>query len=289
MTRGFLFIAEQCIDRQERIELFRGRPIESATGRVLLHAADETGRTQCDYASDELTLAGQPWTASYLPHLARCHQCTELTHAATAGQPRRDAVLPAVASGVDIRTAHESGAENNAVAALRDVLAEHDLRRWMFTDLVIIDESVRGGFSHPLTLSPARLVRRPALALTTFLHEQLHWMEGPGTEAAADEAAHLWPDPEPPPAGAADPKSSWIHMAVCALEYHSLAEVIGAQAATTELTQHKGYSWIYGQILASPDRFKDFLDRHGLHIPSEPPVPRRYFGEQWWTLPDSDI
>jgi hypothetical protein len=57
----------------------------------------------------------------------------------------------------------------------------------MFTDLVVIDETMRGGVSHPLTLSPAPLVRRPARALSMFVHEQLHWMEGPGVEAAAVE------------------------------------------------------------------------------------------------------
>jgi hypothetical protein len=74
----------------------------------------------------------------------------------------------------------------------------------MFTDLVVIDETIRGGVSHPLTLSPAWLMRSPSRALSMFVHEQLHWMEGPGTEAAAVESSRRWPDPPPPPAGAAD-------------------------------------------------------------------------------------
>jgi hypothetical protein len=280
-----LFIAEQCIDRQERTEEFRGRLIDCSTGRVLLHAVDHTGRTRCGCGSEEMTFRWQPWEAGYLPHLSRCRRCAELTDEGTHGEPRGDADLSAPASGVDIRAAHGTEAENHASAALRDVLAEHDLRRWMFTDLVTIDETISGGFSHPLTLSPPLLVERPALALTTFMHEQLHWMEGPGTEAAADEAARLWPDPPPLPAGGTDPRSTWIHVSVCALEYHSLAEIIGAADAAAELRQHQGYSWIYGQILDSPDRLHGFLGRHGLQTPSEPPVPRRYFGEQWWTAP----
>ena len=59
------------------------------------------------------------------------------------------------------------------------VLAEHDPRRRMFTDLVTIDDTIRGGVSHPLTMIPGLLVQRPALALTTFLHEELRWLEGP--------------------------------------------------------------------------------------------------------------
>jgi hypothetical protein len=32
------------------------------------------------------------------------------------------------------------------VTGLRSVLAEHDLRRWIVTDLVMVDSSIRGGF-----------------------------------------------------------------------------------------------------------------------------------------------
>jgi hypothetical protein len=101
----------------------------------------------------------------------------------------------------------------------------------MFTDLVMIDQTIRGGVSHPLTLSPAPLMRSPVRPLSMFLHEQLHWMEGPGTEAAAVEFSRRWTDPPPPPAGAADPRSTWIHLSVCALEYLSLAEILGSAAA----------------------------------------------------------
>ena len=187
---------------------------------------------------------------------------------------------------MDIRTAHGTGGENAARAALRAVLAEHDLRRWMFTDLVTIDETIRGGLSHPLTISPRLLVQRPALALTTFLHEQLHWLEGPGTEARSAEASERWPDPPPLSAGGADdPTSTWLHMSVCAREYHSLSEILGPSAAAAELREHAGYSWIYGQILASPGWFSSFLHQHGLHVPAQPPVPRRGFSETRWASP----
>jgi hypothetical protein len=103
-------------------------------------------------------------------------------------------------------------------------------------------------------------------------------MEAPGTEAAAAEFSRRWPDPPPAPAGAADPRSTWIDLSVCALEYFSLAELLGPAAAAAELSSYEGYTWIYGQILASPGWFSDTLQRHDLQVPSQPPVPRRYFG-----------
>jgi hypothetical protein len=39
-------------------------------------------------------------------------------------------------------------------------LDEPDLRRWMFTDLVMVDETIRGGLSHPLTINPRLLPQR---------------------------------------------------------------------------------------------------------------------------------
>jgi hypothetical protein len=295
MVDSHLSIAEQRIDRQARTELFRGRQIELVTGRVLLHALDDHGQSLCGHDRGQLTPVGQPWDAGYLPHLPRCQSCmAQVTDTPPPGPPAHDSPpghdsppahhdppgRAAQAGGVDIRTAHDTGHENAASAALRAVLAEHDLRRWMFTDLVTIDEAIRGGLSHPLTISPRLLVQRPALTLTTFLHEQLHWLEGPGTGSASAEASKRWPDPPPLPAGGGtDPTSTWLHMSVCALEYHSLSEILGPSAAAAELRQHAGYSWIYGQILASPDWFSGFLHRHGLQIPAQPPVPRRCFSE----------
>jgi hypothetical protein len=244
----------------ERTDVLDGHQIKVVTGRVLLHALD----------SDERPLCG---------HDRELGELDAEKHGPGRTGP------PAPATGVDIRTAHGADSESTAAAALAAVLDTYDLRRWVFTDVVTVDESIRGAFSHPLTTSPGRLTHRPAMALTTFIHEQLHWTEdGPGIEGATAEASQRWPDPPPPPAGCRSAQSTWLHMSICALEYQSLSEIIGQAAATTELAQHVVYSWVYEQILADPPWFADYLRRHGLTVPEQPPVPRRYFGDAWWTL-----
>jgi hypothetical protein len=286
MTRT-LTVAEQCIDRHERTEVFEGHQISVATGRVLLHALDAGERALCGHDRDQLTPIDRKWSADYLPHLARCVHCMRAEREGTEDErPESESgtVSAAPAAGVDIRVAHGSEAEHAAAAALAAVLAAYDLRRWMFTDVVTVDESVRGGFSHPLTIGPPRLTRRPAMALTTFLHEQLHWIEGPGTTSATAEASERWPDPPPLPAGGHSAQSTWLHMSVCALEYQSLSELVGQAAAEAELAQHVSYSWLYEQILADPAWFAGYLARHGLAVSARPPVPRRYFGDDWWNL-----
>jgi hypothetical protein len=74
-VNNVLSIAEQYVDRQVRTELFRGRPLELVTGRVVLHAVDDHGQSACGLGPGQPTETGQPWHAEYLPHLPRCPGC----------------------------------------------------------------------------------------------------------------------------------------------------------------------------------------------------------------------
>lgn len=283
--------AEEIVDLRTTTEMFQGKEFSTATGRVVLHAAAEAGGTPCGRGPEQVEVIDRAWDVGYLPHIPRCRRCA--AEVGAGGQPGPELIdlaepgpLPRgrPAADVDIRLVHGSDQEKAGADALLAVLAEHDVRWWLFTDLVRVDESIRGGFSHPLTIMPRILVSRPTAALTTFLHEQLHWSaEGPGIDAATTEASSRWPDPPGPPDGAHDAGSTWLHMSVCALEFFSLAEVLGLAPAEAELRQRRHYSWIYEQILAAPDWFADFLDRHDLRLPEQAPVPRRYCGEEWWT------
>ncbi len=281
---GAMWIAEEIVDLRTINELFQGEEFPLTTGRVVLHGLDAAGRAMCGREAGGLTPIEQRWDTLYLPHLPRCPRCSGAGEAPSEWPP------PGLqATGVDVRTEHGSDSEEQGAEALRAVLAEHDLRRWMFTDLVTVDDDIRGGVSHPLTINPSSLTPRPAFAMTTFMHEQLHWLQGPGVDTATTEAGQRWPDPPPLPAGAGEARSTWLHVSVCGLEYLSLSMVLGQAEAEAELRQHRIYSWIYEQILADPEWLADFLDRHGRHVPREIPVPRRYYGPGWReTFPDEE-
>lgn len=178
---------------------------------------------------------------------------------------------------------HGSEREQEGADALRAAIAEHDVRRFLLTDAVWVNGEIKGGFSHPLTLSPATLLRGPLDALTTFLHEQMHWVQGPGLDAATTEVAERWPDPPPPPEGGYSAQSSWLHLSVCTLEHLAIGELIGPAAAAALLGQQKHYGWMYAKIIADPGWFADLLSRHGLAVPDAPQVPRRYYGNDWWS------
>lgn len=287
---GSLSVAEEVFDLQTNTEIFQGSASEMTTGRVLLHAVDGNERALCGRDSDGLTPVGRPWQPGYLPHVPRCRSCAlaagpaGLSGLQLLGPDELAAPPPGLpVTGVDIRPAHGSEREQAGADALRTVLAEHDAPRFLLTDVAWVNGEIRGGFSHPLTLSPATLLREPLAALTTFLHEQMHWVQGPGLDAATTEVAERWPDPPPSPEGSHSAQSSWLHLTVCTLEYLAIGELIGPEAATAVLSQEKHYSWMYGKILADPGWFADLLSRHGLAVPDAPQVPRRYYGDDWWS------
>jgi hypothetical protein len=285
-----LTFAEEPVAVRTVTDVFAGEEYELITGRVLLHAATADQAVLCGGDRAGLTFLSAGWEAGYLPHVSRCRSCATAAKTLLPGVPvaRHEAISgevppPVPAEQVDVRCRQGTAGELAGAAALRAVLAEHDLRRWMFTDLVVIDGSVAGGVSHPLTITPDLLVSRPASALTTFVHEQLHWLDSPGLNAAMSVARERWPDPPSRSAGGAhDVESTWLHLVVCALEYQSLTELVGRQAATTELECHRGYSWIYHQVLSDPRWFAGFLAAHQLAVPVAAQVPRRYYGAEVW-------
>jgi hypothetical protein len=285
-----LSVAEEVFDLLTTTEIFQGSESDTTTGRVLLHALDDSEGALCGGDSGSLTAVGRPWQTSYLPHAPRCRSCAlaagsaDVTGLQLLDRDELAAPPPGLpVTGVDIRTAHGSELEHEGADALRAVIAEHDVRRFLLTDAVWVNGQIRGGFSHPLTLSPATLLRGPLDALTTFLHEQMHWVQGPGMDAATTEVAERWPDPPPLPEGGHSAQSSWLHLTVCTLEYMAIGELIGTAAAAALLTRQKHYGWMYGKILADPGWFADLLSRHGLAVPDAPPVPRRYYGDDWWS------
>jgi hypothetical protein len=264
---------EQLVDLQTTSEVFRGEELTVTTARALRHALLGPDRVACGLEDVDLAPSARPWQAGRLSPELRCKECERLVPGGTGY------ALP-----FEFEQRSGSADEQKAAAALLEALAPFDVSRWIFTDLVIIDDSIRGGMSHPLTIAPKLVLRRQHSALTTFLHEQLHWLMSahPSAGAASAEARERWPVPPPSPAGGMDAPSTWMHMSVCALEYQSLSALVGREAAEAELRAHAGYSWIYSQILDDPQWFEEYFTRHNIALPNEPPIPRRYVGDGSW-------
>jgi hypothetical protein len=178
---------------------------------------------------------------------------------------------------MELRTTTGNEREVAAVAQLEGLLERYDLSRWCFTDVCRVQSMVVPR-SHPVLRLNTRHLGDDDQALSTFLHEQLHWWlyQHPGADGAIEAVRARWP--EPPGAtdgGAANAFSTWLHLVLCPLEMQAVEEVLGhdlPQAARA--SGH--YSWIYQQVQQDPSWFADLAAAHDLVPPPEAPVPSRW-------------
>lgn len=70
--------------------------------------------------------------------------------------------------------------------------------------------------------------------------------------------------------GARGETSTYLHLVVCPLEYASLIEVIGVDAARATLAGYEHYTWLYATVLRDWSYFADLLGRHGLELGDAP-------------------
>jgi len=178
---------------------------------------------------------------------------------------------------MEIRTTTGNERELAAVAQLESLLDRHDLSRWCFTDVCRIQSMVNAR-SHPVLRLNTRHLSADNQALSTFLHEQLHWwlFQHPGADDALEAVQARWPEPPgPTDGGAANDFSTWLHLVLCPLEMRAVEEVLGADLPTA-VRENGAYSWIYQQVLQDPSWFADLATAHDLVPPLGAPVPTHW-------------
>ena len=165
---------------------------------------------------------------------------------------------------------------------LRALLERYDLRRWQWTDTVVIQDGVVP-HSHPVLTLNTRFPDDSLLVLATYVHEQLHWFMGTRWEqaqAAIAEVKARYPRVAVGyPRGARDAASSYLHYLICALEYATLIELVGPDGAHRAITvwcaDH--YTDIYAAVLRESAWLDELLARHGLRdctVPDRSREPR---------------
>jgi hypothetical protein len=155
---------------------------------------------------------------------------------------------------MEIRLARNTDAEVQTRDALRRLLEKYDLRSWIYTRTILVDETATS-HSHPvLTLNTAR-TGNERLLLSLFIHEQLHWFEeerAASRDLAIERTRQSHPQvPNALPEGAKNEASTRLHLLVCYLEYQAMRELVGAaeaREAMLELSRHN-YRWVYRTVL----------------------------------------
>ena len=189
------------------------------------------------------------------------------------GPPRGIAVGTSIQ--VTVELAHDDELEQQAKERLLELLDAFDLSKWIYARRVRIDSSAEHGWSHPIiVLPPGYLLDDDRRAVSVFVHEQMHWAfnSSDSAQAAINEAKRHYPKASPPPEGARDDQSTWLHFPVCALEFGALVEIFGDLAARELLASRPFYTWIYREILEDSAWFAAYLRRHDLVLPDVPEI-----------------
>ncbi|MGH7469200.1 MAG: hypothetical protein ACRENP_14690 [Longimicrobiales bacterium] len=167
---------------------------------------------------------------------------------------------------IEIQLKNDSQTERAARAQMVAIFAKYDLKPYVFTHRILIEDGIIP-HSHPILTLSTGYHDRELEALATFLHEQMHWRvdeeRDPKAKAAIAEFQSLFPDaPDRSGGGARDRFSTYLHLVVCDLELQSMTRLVGAERARETLRAANHYRWIYDRVL-NDARIREVNRRHG--------------------------
>jgi len=185
-------------------------------------------------------------------------------------------VALAAQTGLEITLKQGSAREGQTRDQLQRLLKNYDLSRWIFTKTIVIDDRAIP-HSHPVLTLHTRHLHDDELLLSTFVHEELHWLlvnKGKATDEAITDLQALFPTvPGKPPEGAQDEHSTYLHLIVCFLEYDADKELLGELQARQVMdfwaTDH--YTWVYKTVLERPRDIAGVVSKYKLISPAVRP------------------
>jgi hypothetical protein len=177
-------------------------------------------------------------------------------------------------SGFKIELKQNSRTEQQTKDQLERLLRTYDIKQWIFTNSVLIDDTAIP-HSHPVLTLSTRHIKDDELLLSTFVHEQFHWWASENNGATRQSIAELremFPKvPAGAPEGAADENSSYLHLVVCYLEHRAMRELLGELKSRQimEFWANDHYTWIYKTVLERPRDISTVLFKYKL-LPIRP-------------------
>jgi len=173
---------------------------------------------------------------------------------------------------LNVELANQSEKEKLKYTQLKRIENTYDLSKWQFTNNVVINDSAKRPHSHPKLTLTVSMPKNDGAFLSQYLHEQIHWFEDSRkTEIknVIDDFKIKYPDaPIKGPEGARSKFSTYLHLAVCLLEYDALREVLGEEKAHKIISTNSKffYKWIYQKVLTDTDSIRNILIKHKLYI-----------------------
>lgn len=180
-------------------------------------------------------------------------------------------VAPSHTADANVTITAKSGSEEelHTKAQLERLLDAYDLEPFLQTREVQVVAGVIP-HSHPVLTVNTKYLDSDLHLLTTFVHEQLHWLTSDRDEqvtAAIAEFRQRFTDvPVRGGEGGRDEHSTYLHLIVCDLELQAMTALVGADTARKTLAEANHYKWIYRQVLEDPT-IREINARHGFIVP----------------------
>ena len=171
------------------------------------------------------------------------------------------------AQQIEITTKNGTEREETGKLQLQRILDNYQAKisQWIYTDKVQIDDKAIP-HSHPLLTLHCRHLDNDEIQLSTFLHEQFHWLveETPVQEKQAiTEFKILFPEvPSPQNGGARDPYSTYLHLIVCDLEFQAMTKITGKERAMQIMKERGVYTWVFDKIFNN-NQVREINKRYG--------------------------
>jgi len=177
----------------------------------------------------------------------------------------------AAATPISIELKNNTDRERQTKAQLERLLSTYDLRKYTFTQNVMIDEKSIP-HSHPILTLHTRHLHSDDQLLSTYVHEQLHWyLEGrlQQTEAAENDLRKIYPNvPVGYPDGSDSEGGTYLHLVDCYLEMQADRELMGTDRATAGMNFWAGdhYRWIYKTVMQDENTIRGVVEQEKLEI-----------------------
>ncbi len=171
---------------------------------------------------------------------------------------------------LNIKTKHGFPMEEQRKQQMERLAREYDLKKYTITRDIIIE---RGAINHsyPVLTLNLRFLDNDDLALSAYVHEQGHWVlmerHRGDNPRLFEDLRSAFPNLEiRPPEGDGDLRSSYLHIAVCMLEWQAMEELVGPQRArkVIEWKRSDHYKAIYSIDLNQREQVETTLNREGV-------------------------
>lgn len=179
--------------------------------------------------------------------------------------------LAGAAQPLSVSLAHGSAAEQRTRDQLLRLVEAYPLEKWIRTRTIIVDQD-EIPHSHPVLTLHTKHLDRPDLLLSTFIHEQLHWVMSErrtGLAAAVQDLQLMYPTlPVGFPQGAQDAESNYEHLVVIYLEYMADRALLGKRGAghVMRYWSSSHYTALVGTVVRDEAKIGAVVKKHGLML-----------------------